>query len=400
MDKEKKYCAAPWRSLHLNFEGQIKTCCAGNPNMLGNHDTGPIDDILQSETLKEIKESLRNGVLHEKYCENCIRRENITGESERQWHNNVSADFDVATAEIDGHQPALIDVRWNNTCNLACTYCSSYFSTKWASIVGKSFNQTINTQYQQVIDYIEKNQNTVKEVAMVGGEPLLMKENDRLLDILPDDVLITVITNMTADFEQFPVPQKLLKRSRVGWSMSFDNIGERFEYVRWGSSWARLDKNVSTVSNKIATASHHGGIHAVYNIYNCTKICELKDYALKHGLSITWQVVYGDQLDPSQHNQEIRQLAIDEINQYKDKYKHSYMSSDKRELNFLTSIEEQLIKGNTGEATTHDIKKPMSPDNITRSKEFIEFTQKIENEWHPDQKGQFEKLWPEIARAL
>jgi hypothetical protein len=42
----------------------------------------------------------------------------------------------------------------------------------------------------------------------------------------------------------------------------------------------------------------------------------------------------------------------------------------------------------------------MSPDNITRSKEFIEFTQKIENEWHPDQKGQFEKLWPEIARAL
>ena len=54
MDKEKKYCAAPWRSLHLNFEGQIKTCCAGNPNMLGNHDTGPIDDILQSETLKEI----------------------------------------------------------------------------------------------------------------------------------------------------------------------------------------------------------------------------------------------------------------------------------------------------------------------------------------------------------
>ena len=98
-------------------------------------------------------------------------------------------DFDVATADIDEHKPALIDVRWNNTCNLACTYCSSYFSTKWASIEGKSNNHTINTQEQQVIDYIEKHRDFVKEVAMVGGEPLMMKENDRLLDILPDDVL-------------------------------------------------------------------------------------------------------------------------------------------------------------------------------------------------------------------
>ena len=88
-----------------------------------------------------------------------------------------------------------------------------------------------------IIKYIEKHQDTVKEVALVGGEPLMMKENDRLLDILPDDVLITVITNMTTDFDRMPVPQKLLKRSRVGWSMSFDNVYDRFEYVRWGSSW-------------------------------------------------------------------------------------------------------------------------------------------------------------------
>jgi hypothetical protein len=30
----------------------------------------------------------------------------------------------------------------------------------------------------------------------------------------------------------------------------------------------------------------------------------------------------------------------------------------------------------------------------------LEFTEKLENQWHPDQKGHFEKLWPEIARAL
>ena len=320
MEQEKKYCAAPWRSLHLNFEGQIKTCCAANPNMLGSLENGSIDDILQGTTLKEIKDTIRNGVLHPKYCEGCIRRENITGESERQWHNNVSPGFDVANADLDEHKPALIDVRWNNTCNLACTYCSSYFSTKWARIVGRSFNQTINTQEQQVIDYIEKHRNFVKEVAMVGGEPLMMKENDRLLDILPDDVLVTVISNMTVDFDKLPVPRKLLERDCVGWSMSFDNIGERFEYVRWGSTWKQMNKNVTAVSQKIIDSNHTGGIHAVYNIYNCTKICELFQYARERSLTITWQIIYGDQLDPSQHNQQIRNLALDEIQKFKTNY--------------------------------------------------------------------------------
>ncbi len=394
MEQEKKYCAAPWRSLHLNFEGQIKTCCAGNPNMLGNHDTGPIEDILKSEKLTEIKTSIRNGILHPKYCEGCIRRENITGVSEREWHNNVSEDFDVATADLDEHKPALIDVRWNNTCNLACTYCSSYFSTKWASIVGASFNQTINTQEQQVIDYIEKHRDYVKEVAMVGGEPLMMKENDRLLDILPDDVLVTVISNMTVDFDKFPVPRKLLERDRVGWSMSFDNVGERFEYVRWGSSWEQMDNNVSRVSQKIIDSNHNGGIHAVYNIYNCTKIRELFAYARKRSLTITWQIIYADQLDPSQHNEQVRQLALDEIQKFKTQYPFA-----KSDISFFEGIERQLITGNTGEATAHG-KKPMSPDNITRSKEFLQFTDDLENQWHPDQKGQFEKLWPEIAKAL
>ena len=378
MEQEKKYCAAPWRSLHLNFEGQIKTCCAANPNMLGTLENGSIDDILQGAKLKEIKESIRNGVLHEKYCENCIRREDITGESERQWHNNVSEHFDVATADLNEHKPALIDVRWNNTCNLACSYCSSYFSTKWASIVGKSNNHTINTQEQQVIDYIEKHRDFVKEVAMVGGEPLMMKENDRLLDILPDDVLVTVISNMTVDFDKFPVPRKLLERDRVGWSMSFDNIGKRFEYVRWGSTWEQLNKNVTTVASRINNSQQHGGIHSVYNIYNCTRLCELKQYALDKNISILWQHVWGDHLDPTLHNTKVRELAIEEIQKFR-----STFTPDGSDKIFLDNTEEQLQKGTTNQ-----------------SKEFLKFTDDIENKFHPDQKGQFAKLWPEIAKAL
>lgn len=378
MQLEKKYCASPWRGLHLNFEGQVQTCCAAHPAVLGKNHKGSIEDVLQSDAIKEVRASIKQGILHEKYCDGCIKRENAGFTSERDWHNNISPEFDCSTADIEDHKPALIDVRWNNTCNLACTYCTSYFSTKWASIVGQKVNQSINTDYQKIIDYIEKHQNTVREVALVGGEPLMMKENDKLLDILPDDVLVTVITNMTTDFDKMPVPKKLLARSRVGWSMSFDNIGDRFEYVRWGSSWEQLEKNVSTVVDRIHNSQQHGGIQAVYTIYNCTRLCELKQYALDKKINIMWQHVWGDHLDPTQHNQTIRNLAIQEIQKFRNIFDLS-----EAEATWLNNTEEQLKLG-----------------KADQSNELIKFTKDVENKWHPDQKGQFAKLWPELAKAL
>ena len=378
MNKEKKYCTAPWRGLHLNFDGRVQTCCAADPAVLGKNNKGTIESILQGPALTEVKESIKQGVLHELYCKGCIDREDAGFESERDWHNNISPDFDCKNADVNEHIPSLIDVRWNNTCNLACTYCTEYFSTKWASIKGLPQNMTINTQYQKVIDYIKKHKLHTKEVAMVGGEPLMMKENNLLLDILSDDVLVTVISNMTTDFDKFPVPNKLLGRKRVGWSMSFDNIGKRFEYVRWGSTWEQLNKNVTTVASRIHNSQQHGGIHSVYNIYNCTRLCELKQYALDKGITILWQYVWGDYLDPTLHNAKVRGLAIEEIQKFR-----STFTPDGSDKIFLDNTEEQLQKGTT-----------------EQSKEFLEFTDDIENKFHPDQKGQFAKLWPEIAKAL
>lgn len=386
MEIEKKYCASPWRGLHLNFEGHVKTCCAGHPTMLSKHnddntladDDRTIEEVLQSDAIKEVRASIKQGILHPKYCEGCIKREDAGFGSERDWHNNISPDFDCSTASLDDYKPTLIDVRWNNTCNLACTYCTPYFSTKWASIKGESRNQTIKADYQDIIDYIELHQDSVREVALVGGEPLMMKENDRLLDILPDDVLVTVITNMTTDFDIMPVPQKLLKRSKVGWSMSFDNIGDRFEYVRWGSSWEQFDKNVKTVVDRVKNSSHYCGIQAVYNIYNCTRLCELKQYAVEKNLNICWQHVWGKQIDPQQHSEKVRKLAIEELIRYRDNFPLSPI-----EIDFVT---QQLDK--------------LQNDIGDRKEDFSKFTDDVENKWHPDQKGQFKKLWPELAEVL
>ncbi len=52
------YCAAPWRGLHINPRGDVKTCCAGDPNMLGNLNTNNIIEILNGDLLQEIRGSI------------------------------------------------------------------------------------------------------------------------------------------------------------------------------------------------------------------------------------------------------------------------------------------------------------------------------------------------------
>ena len=49
------YCAAPWRGLHINPRGDVKTCCAGDPNMLGNLNTNNIIEILNSDLMADIR---------------------------------------------------------------------------------------------------------------------------------------------------------------------------------------------------------------------------------------------------------------------------------------------------------------------------------------------------------
>jgi radical SAM protein with 4Fe4S-binding SPASM domain len=55
------YCAAPWRGLHINPRGDVKTCCAGDPNMLGNLNDHGIEGILHGPVMQEIRQTIRRG---------------------------------------------------------------------------------------------------------------------------------------------------------------------------------------------------------------------------------------------------------------------------------------------------------------------------------------------------
>jgi hypothetical protein len=370
------YCAAPWRGLHINPRGDVKTCCAGDPNMLGNLNSQSIESILFGTKMQEIRQTIRAGEPHD-YCYNCVQAERY-GRSERDWHNSVSPEFDCTATPDDEHIPTLIDVRWNTTCNLSCNYCGDKCSSKWAALKHIPFKSGARPYYEQVCDYLEQHGNNIREVALVGGEPLLLPENDRLLDVLPLDCIVTLITNVSVDLENNKIFKKLAQRSRVGWSLSFDNIEQRFEYVRHGGTWSLLQKNLALLKPLMESQGHWGGIHAVYNIYNATCLIELTQFARDHDMTIHWQSLYQPEcLDPARLGHKIKQLSHDHI--------HKLLN-----LDLCLDNEREFFKTVLNNTTVH---------NDLRA-DFCQHIKEIEHQYHTDQLGQFARLWPDIYNIL
>lgn len=371
------FCAAPWRGLHINPRGDVKTCCAGNPNMLGNLNEHSIIEILNSPGLREIRQSLSQGKAHE-YCSNCVQAERFGADSERRWHNDTNPGFDYATAGPDYHYPVIVDVRWNTTCNLSCNYCSEWASSKWSALKGIPFKSGSRPYYEAVCDFLEQHREHIRDVALVGGEPLLLPENERLLDVIPEDCAVTLITNMNVDLDRNRIFRKLEQRKRVGWSMSFDNVGPRFEYVRYGGDWVMLEENLARVRGLFGQG-HWGGIHAVYNIYNATRIRELREFADEHGVTVLWQNLFQPEcLDPFLHGPKVAELAAAEIEAW-------------QAMGRATAAEQPFF------AQALERYRSITAARPGIEGQFRQHVADIETRYHADRAGDFQRLWPELA---
>ena len=161
--------------------------------------------------------------------------------------------------------------------------------------------------------------------------------------------------------------------------MSFDNIDKRFEYVRYGGSWPLLVDNILKIK-KLCKQGQWGGIHAVYNIYNATRLTELVDWAKHIGVDTHWQSLYQpDYLDPLKHSQQIRDLAQVELEKV-------LARAD------LTDSERSFFD--------QAYQNYQQPSTVDLALEFKIHIQEIEQQYHPDQQGKFAELWPEFGNLL
>ncbi len=253
------FCTAPWNGITVREDGHVRTCCVGRTS-LGNLNDIAIDQIIDSIELEKIRQDMLSNKPNLHNCQSCIKLEKHSGLATLKQHYNKF----YPISKNNEFRLKNLDIRWNNACNLGCMYCNQTFSSTWENRLGLSRSSVIKPYQDDLLNWILKHIDQLQEIMLVGGEPMLMKQNYELIKQLPDHCKISIITNLNYDLPNLPCTQKLLDRPKENtlWNVSLENTGSQFEYVRNGSQWALVKQNLEYLNQ------HWPGVISINFVYS------------------------------------------------------------------------------------------------------------------------------------
>lgn len=275
------FCSVPWNHYEIFSNGNVRTCSKGI--IFGNINQEPLEQILQSEKIKKIKQDLLDDVPNDN-CQGCHRLSTGTEHFDlRNHYNPMFKQFDIDYEDISVFELHGIDLHWDNTCNFRCVYCNPQQSSLIAQEQNIPVVRSEQDNIDKVIDSIVKNQYTVKEIYLSGGEPLLIKHNAKMLSqITNTDLPIRINSNISLVSNHNPVFVELRRFKNVLWTVSADNQGARFEYVRNGGNWNKFLENLNIVKQ----SGHQIRLNMVWFVANVTDIVDTITYFIKqHGIT-------------------------------------------------------------------------------------------------------------------
>lgn len=380
MNKE-TFCAYPFNTIFLGADGGVKTCCSATID-IGDINKQSIQEILQGPMAQGIRQAIIEERWHPQ-CEQCQKLEAMGARSERvdTGSANKFEIFKDATKETFELQK--LDLRWSNLCNLACNYCYEYFSSKWSVLKGIKINANKAEAEDSLFTLIAENINSVDSIEtinLLGGEPLLQKQNHKLIDLLPTKNYY-ILSNLSIDLPNNTIAPKLIANENAQWGISFDTVGDRFEYVRHGAEWTTFVSNLRYLNKQGVKMIN---AHPLYCTYSAFNLCEYYDFIISEGYfnEVYWCAI-----------QNIRSLNVFKL---PDNFKHKALAeldkciakygSSGYDMSALENIRDQLVTtiGRTGD------------EWLVKKLEFTNWTHATEVKYLSDKKHSFNELWPDF----
>jgi len=276
------FCPMPWTGLMYNFDGSVRNCIR-NEGFIGNIKYNTIEEILQGP----VNIATQTAILDSKPGPTCYPCYNLERNkkgfsiiSDRIFYIRELKSVPFTTYQLGNHDLQAIDVRWTNLCNFACVYCDEKFSSKWASELNIVQEQPTAQQVDAFKSYIFERAANLKHVYMAGGEPLLMKQNLELLELLKKvnpDVNLRINTNLSkVDTQVF---ETVCSFPNVHWTISVESLGVEYEYIRYGGTWAGFLENLLTIQK----LNHKVSFNMLHFILNYRSIFDCIDFLKEIG---------------------------------------------------------------------------------------------------------------------
>ena len=228
----------------------------------------------------EARTKMLNGEWPGRGCEHCKLTEDAGGHSDRMNHLNMQGVY--APPELEQNinavdvTPTQLEIYFSNTCNLKCIYCNSLFSStidnenrihgefrsgpvemfgKNVYIPGKTdVHPNMELLNIKLFEWLEENIQSLRKIIILGGEPFLQKETEKLIKFLEGNknpqLDLVIFSNLTVDtvrvqnwlsrLWQLVEKNKLNNLQVVG---SLDCWGPQAEYVRNGLDLKKYTSN-------------------------------------------------------------------------------------------------------------------------------------------------------------
>jgi MoaA/NifB/PqqE/SkfB family radical SAM enzyme len=305
------YCTAPWNGIAVRENGDVRTCCSGDV-ILGNLNQDSISNILCNDQTLTIQKKMLGGEPDVKNCKACLKQEANTGLSSLRQHYLKYYPTVIPNQIVFNS----LDIRWNNTCNLSCLYCSAICSSTWADKLNIANPSPVKSYQDDLLNFILDRSSSVKEIMLVGGEPMLMKQNYQLFKKLPDSTRISILTNLSYDLEKLPCVADLLSRPKENllWNISVENTNQQFEYVRNGGNWDQMEKNINFLMQQWGNTVTVNMVYSMFSAFDLPATIEKF-----HSLGIkkfNLQTYFGDpHMDVFRMPKAIQQLALKSLQQ-------------------------------------------------------------------------------------
>ena len=325
LKNSKNFCVAPWMHLHVINNGESFPCCMTPieaDNSFGNIKEKSLLEVYNSPKAKGMRKDMLEGKPLPKSCERCVSRELHGITSMRQgmngnWYDRVKDYVDKTNEDgsVDSLNFKYWDFRFSNYCNLSCRTCGPLFSTAWARDYLKLNIDDQETGLINVDDAdiffegISENVHTIKEIMFAGGEPIIMNEHWKMIELFEEKNLYDIELKYSTNATLLHRGKKNLldiwpKFRRVHLSLSIDGVDETFNYVRNGGEWGQVEKNLLSIEQSILKYKDNKisqWIHPTVSNLNIFRFTELHEKLFNLGIIPVERKYDGEEYDESSY---------------------------------------------------------------------------------------------------
>ena len=280
----KEPCKHPFMSVAVMLTGNVSPCCSYTGNISHIND---VDNLItffkKNETFANLRKAELNGEWFLPGCETC---HNNPAASRKQAFN-TRVDKTMPQPDLLNPDLRLLDISFNNSCNMTCVMCNNSYSSAWHNYddgaLSKKNKWPVRHEWSMSRQQLDKIVDVLDDIDILeikGGEPFFDINFEYFLDKISQKNLrnleIIIMTNFACITDAHI--DLLNKFDKLTLNISLDGTGDIFSWVR-GYSFSDIETRLLAQLPKLS--KHSIKINFTSSLYNINNIQEFYHWICK-----------------------------------------------------------------------------------------------------------------------